>query len=323
MGRHSNSSARYNKAKFDTTAVERGSVIQGPSTLPTTSKPLRNRALLVFPASCVSQESPSSPPTPPSHPWSHAYIALTTPNQISPLIKRNHPVCSASASCCRLQLPFVTQLLFTINRFISPNSLINNKTLLITPSSESRWFMCRVSASWCIHSSSKQSNIYTNAICYWKRNESTINPRRDSVAAFQIHSRDENTLARPVFRCLPFVSSNWDITLVCSCATSLSPPPPPPPPGLQLLLLMVSVSLKRLQKMVSDCAAPRVFQPTPCSLIRPCSRTWRCRAPTPAPCVSRTPSTRSWWPSTRCSTRCLTSRLKVRDQATPTAASSF
>lgn len=48
VGRHSNSSVRYNEVKFDTTAGERGSIIQGPYTLTTTSKPPRNQALLIF-----------------------------------------------------------------------------------------------------------------------------------------------------------------------------------------------------------------------------------------------------------------------------------
>lgn len=108
VGCHSNSSVRYNKVKFDTTAVERGSLIQGPYTPTTTSKPLWNQALLVI-----------------CSPWRvtrvtsifHTHDHMNRPDNttlnfqhdkftadISPLIKRNHTFCSAFASGCHLCL---------------------------------------------------------------------------------------------------------------------------------------------------------------------------------------------------------------------------
>lgn len=69
VGCHSNSSVRYNKVKFATRAVERGSIIQGPYTPTTTSKPARNQALLAVCSPCgVARVTAIFPP---SHPWSH------------------------------------------------------------------------------------------------------------------------------------------------------------------------------------------------------------------------------------------------------------
>lgn len=133
-------------------------------------------------------------------------IALTTPCWISSMINWQrtflrslreitlfaqllHPVV-ISIGYSFVSQTLLTQLLFTINRFILYNPLINNKTIIITLPPPRVMIHVQGSGSWCIHSRSKQCNNYTHAICYWKRNKSAINPRRDSVAVFQINFRD-------------------------------------------------------------------------------------------------------------------------------------
>lgn len=103
---HSNSSARYNKVKFDTTAVAQGRLFRD---LTHWLRHPNLHGIKPRSAACgTSQESPSFFPRhtldymnrPDNTALNFRHDKLTA--DIPPLIKRNHIMSSTSASCCHL-----------------------------------------------------------------------------------------------------------------------------------------------------------------------------------------------------------------------------